>query len=235
MEIVVAVLMLTPFAIHQPEPLRKKLAAKLKAVAADEEGNGDSSVSTSLHPNAASLSQALLPTVMVDQSYDKSYPRGIDRDGDRRLPGEGGSPGLSSMTESVSNKNKHTFAQRTSVSASASASASAFMRPMSSPFVSTTTSTTTAAGGGAGGDTSGAMKKVLSREEGAASKGYGEREKEEEERLSRPMEQTVLLTSSMKREGGLSVSTGMMHPQYYDTRYLTDVHSLTLFTPCRFV
>ena len=205
MEIVVAVLMLTPFAIHQPEPLRKKLAAKLKAVAADEEGNGDSSVSTSLHPNAASLSQALLPTVMVDQ------------------------------TESVSNKNKHTFAQRTSVSASASASASAFMRPMSSPFVSTTTSTTTAAGGGAGGDTSGAMKKVLSREEGAASKGYGEREKEEEERLSRPMEQTVLLTSSMKREGGLSVSTGMMHPQYYDTRYLTDVHSLTLFTPCRFV
>ena len=240
LEIVVAVLFLTPFTIHQPEPLRKKLAAKLKAVV-DEVGNGDSLVSGSLQPlsGSSSLSQALLPTVVVNKSYDKSYPRGINRDVDRRLPaGDGGSPGLSSMTESMSNKNKHTFAPRPTTNAntsgnanaSASASASALMRPLSSPFVSTTTSTTGGADkggagtGGAGtnisawgGVANGALKKVSSYEDSAVSQMHGD--KEEVDRSSRPMEQTTLLSSSsMKRDGGLSVTTGMIpcsiHLQY---------------------
>ena len=256
MEIVVAVLMLTPFTVHQPEPLRKKLAAKLKAAAAiaEEEGNRDSMGPNSLHSNTSPLSQALLPHPMV--VVDKTYPRGLDRAIDRRLSGDAAgnnSPGLSSMTESVSNKSKHVFSQRDR--------ASGYMRPMASPFVSTTTTVSTAAGAGgvgvgtggvgagvgaggggagatgvgvgAGGGahggggvfdgTRGAFMKLGSREEGdALSGGAGGNEEEDNNSSKRSGRQTVVLASSLKRDGGPTVATGMKHLYVMERIYLME-------------
>ena len=118
MEIAVATLMLTPFAVHQPDSLLKTLPAKSEK-SGDESGGhiGGSyvdSVPSPLHQDAHSLVEhTLLPTVgVVNQSKSransKTFPPGLDNDRDRDkgkdrgVSGEGDSVSVvSSMTESV--------------------------------------------------------------------------------------------------------------------------------------